>query len=130
MIFITIGLIVTVIALIFFGIMTINEYDNGWFAFGGLISTIAVIILAVLLPTFCYEARINKTLIKSHLENPSYYTYAQLAEHNELVTKLKAWQGTIFSFYNDTDLQTIDIDNISAKVDIENCQNIMKENIK
>lgn len=54
--------------------------------------------------------------MQSHLEYPVHYTYIQLAEHNEFVIKAKVWQGTIFSFYNDVDLQTIDIDNVSQKV--------------
>lgn len=82
---------------------------TGSIAFGLLVG---VIVLGV-------SAKQNKALMKAHLENPTYYTYSQIAEHNELVTKAKVFQGTIFSFYNDVDLQTIDIDNVSQKVIIE-----------
>jgi hypothetical protein len=74
----------------------------------------------VIVICFGIEAKTNKALMKAHLESPSNFTYSQLAEHNELVTKSKVWQGTIFSFYNDVDLQTIDIDNVSQKVRVSN----------
>ena len=113
----TIGLVVAIIATVLFAIMYI--YNEGLELLGAVISGSTAITLAVLLPYCCVEARINKALIQSHLENPTNYTYTQLAEHNELVTKLGVWQGTIFSFYNDVDLQTIDIDSVSQKVVVE-----------
>lgn len=83
---------------------------------GAFLSGICLITASVLLAGYGCDAKINKALMQSHLESPTNYTYVQLAEHNELVTKCKVWQGTIFSFYNDVDLQTIDIDNVSQKV--------------
>lgn len=83
---------------------------------GGLISLAVAITLAICTPVFWNEAKVNKALIQAHLENPTNYTYTQLAEHNEFVTKLGVWHGTIFSFYNDIDLKTIDIDSVSQKV--------------
>lgn len=117
MIFMTIGLVVAVIATVLFIIMYVN--NEGWEFIGAVMSGITAITLAFLLPYHCIGARINKALIQSHLENPTNYTYTQLAEHNELVTKLGVWQGTIFSFYNDTNLETIDIDSVSQKVVVE-----------
>ena len=117
MIFMTVGLVVAIIATVLFVIMYI--YNDGLEIFGAVISGVIAITLAVVLPNCYLEARINKALIQSHLENSTNYTYTQLAEHNELVTKLRVWQGTIFSFYNDVDLQTIDINSVSQKVVVE-----------
>ena len=117
MIFMTVGLVVAIIATVLFVIMYIH--DGGLEIFGAFISGVMAITLAVVLPTYCLNAKINKALIQSHLENPNNYTYTQLAEHTELATKLRVWQGTIFSFYNDVDLQTIDINSVSQKVVVE-----------
>ena len=68
---------------------------------------------------FKVDAKKDMAIMRSHIENPTYYTYSQLAEHNEHVAKLKFWQGTIFSFYNGEDLETIDIDSVSQKVVVE-----------
>jgi hypothetical protein len=87
--------------------------------FGGVASLVVAITLAICTPVFWNEAKVNKALIQAHLENPTNFTYTQLAEHNELVTKLGVWHGTIFSFYNDVDLKTIDIDSVSQKVLVE-----------
>lgn len=122
MVFMTIGLIVTaivtVLCIIMYAYASYGFTALGAFV-GAFVAGLSAIILAVLLPGFWSDARINKALIQSHLENPSNYTYTQLAEHNELVTKLRVWQGTIFSFYNDVDLKTIDIDSVSQKVIVE-----------
>lgn len=99
------------------------ECDSVGSMLGGLVSLIVAVTLAVCTPVFWNEAKINKALIQAHLENPTNYTYTQLAEHNELVTKLGVWHGTIFSFYNDVDLKTIDVDSISQKVVVENKEN-------
>ena len=117
MIFMTVGLVVAIIDTVLSVIMYIH--DGGLEIFEAFISGVIAITLAAVLLTCCLEVRINKALIQSHLENPNNYTYTQLAEHNELVTKLRVWQGTIFSFYNDVDLQTIDINSVSQKVVVE-----------
>lgn len=93
---------------------TVSSEDN-YFA-GAFVSIVIAIMLGVCTLCSWADAKENKALIKAHLENPTCYTYTQLAEHNELVTKHKVWQGTIFSFYNDVDLQAINIDNVSQKV--------------
>ena len=113
----TVGLVVAIIDTVLSVIMYIH--DGGLEIFEAFISGVIAITLAAVLLTHCLEARINKALIQSHLKNPNNYTYTQLAEHNELVTKLRVWQGTIFSFYNDVDLQTIDINSVSQKVVVE-----------
>lgn len=117
----TIGLVVAIIAAVVFGVMYVH--NMGCELLVAVPAGITAVILAVLLPLFCIEAKTNKALMQSHIENPTNYTYSQLAEHNELVTKLGVWHGTIFSFYNDVDLKTIDIDNISQKVIVENKEN-------
>ena len=108
MVFMIIALVVAVIAIVVFSIMFVHNDD-----FEFLVGIFAATVLAVFLLLNCIDAKTNKALMQAHLENPTSYTYSQLAEHNELVTKLRVWQGTIFSFYNDVDLKTIDIDNIS-----------------
>lgn len=118
MIFMTISVIIFVVAALLLGIYYVNTYAD-WAKIGAALSGCLVVVFIVLLSCFGVESKTNKALMQAHLEKPTIYTYSQLAEHNELVTKLKVWQGTIFSFYNDVDLQTIDIDNISQKVMIE-----------
>lgn len=118
MVFMTITLVVAIIATVVFGVMYVH--NDGYELIGAFAAAVLAISLAVILPVSCVEAKTNKALIQSHIENPTNYTYSQLAEHNELVTKLGVWHGTIFSFYNDVDLKTIDIDNMSQKVMVEN----------
>lgn len=84
-----------------------------------VINTPILVIFILLTTILGLNAKTQKALIQSHLENPANYTYSQLAEHNKFVTEKKVWQGTIFSFYNDIDLQTIDINSVSQKVLIE-----------
>ena len=121
MIFAIIALGVAIIAAVVFGVMYIH--NSGCELIGATVAGTAAILLAVYLPVRCIEAKTNKALMQAHLENPTNYTYSQFAEHNALVTKLRVWHGTIFSFYNDVDLKTIDIDNISHKVIVENKEN-------
>lgn len=113
MLFLIILLVVSIVATVL-GIYVDKEMTGG--AGGPGFSCITAFILLVCLICCSVDAKENKALMQAHLDNPTNYTYSQLAEHNELVTKAKVWQGTIFSFYNDTDLQTIDIDSISQKV--------------
>lgn len=94
---------------------SINAIDNEAFSCAAVTAFIAIGI-AVIAFVFGLDAKANKALINAHINNPTRYTYEQLASHNELVTKLSVWHGTIFSFYNDTNLQTIDIDNVSQKI--------------
>ena len=118
MVFSIIASIVAVIITVLLGFYAVKEYSDiaGLGAFGlGFTSLILIIFLLA----YCAEVRENKALIRSHLENPTNYTYSQLAKHNEFVDKAKVWQGTIFSFYNDVDLQSIDINSVSQKVIIE-----------
>ena len=119
--FMIIALVVAVIAAVVFGIMFVENY--GCEILVSVMAGFAAIVLAFLLPASCIKAKTNKALMQAHLENPTNYTYSQLAEHNELVAKLRVWHGTIFSFYNDVDLKTIDIDNISQKVMVEGKEN-------
>lgn len=118
MVFMIILLVVAIVATVLLGIYADKEISDGA-EFGAWISGITAFILVVCLVCLGIESKENKALIQAHLDNPANYTYSQLAEHNELITKRKVWQGTIFSFYNDTDLQVIDIDNISQKVIID-----------
>ena len=114
MVFMIILLVVAIVAAVL-DIYIDKEISDG----GAGFSVITAFILAVCLICLSIEAKENKALIQAHLDNPTSYTYSQLAEHNELVTKKKVWQGTIFSFYNATDLQVIDIANISQTVIID-----------
>lgn len=118
MVFMTIVVIIFTVLTVLFGLYAAKKYSDvaaftsattGCIAFGFLV---AVLIYGA-------EAKQNKALMQAHLEKPTNYIYSQFAEHNELVTKAKVWQGTIFSFYNDVDLQTIDIDSISQKVIVD-----------
>ena len=118
MVFMIILLVVTIVATVLLGIYAAKESSDGA-EFGAWSSGIIAFIIVVCIICLGIEAKENKALIQAHLDNPTNYTYSQLAEHNELVTKKKVWQGTIFSFYNDTDLQVIDIDNISQKVIVD-----------
>lgn len=122
MVFLIIFSVVATVATVLLGIYAEKGTSDGA-EVGAWVSGIAAFILVVLLICCGIEAKENKALIQAHLDNPTNYTYSQLAEHNELVTKRKVWQGTIFSFYNDTDLQTIDIDSISQKVIIDSQNN-------
>lgn len=119
-----IGIVMAVIAAV---LCVVWNYHECWFSYWAeCVSIISGIIAGMLMLVFIgfwVDAKTNKALMKAHLENPSNFTYSQLAEHNELVTKSKVWQGTIFSFYNDVELQTIDIDNISQKVTIDSKEN-------
>ena len=118
MVFMIILLVVAIVAAVLLGIYADKEISDGA-EFGAWCSGIIAFITVITLICVCIDAKTNKALMQSHLDNPANYTYSQLAEHNEFVTKAKVWQGTIFSFYNDTDLQVIDIDNISQKVIID-----------
>ena len=118
MVFMIIFSIVATVATVLLGIYAEKETSDGA-EFGAWCSGITAFILVVTLICVCIDAKTNKALMQSHLDNPANYTYSQLAEHNEFVTKAKVWQGTIFSFYNDTDLQVIDIDNVSQKVIVD-----------
>lgn len=115
MVFMIILLVVAIVATVLLGIYADKEISDGA-EFGAWVSGITAFILVVCLICLGIEAKENKALMQAHLDNPANYTYSQLAEHNELVTKRKVWQGTIFSFYNDADLQVIDIDSVSQKV--------------
>lgn len=118
MVFFIILSVVAIVATVLLGICANKEFSDvaalgaGEWGITALIAVACLVCLGI-------EAKENKALIQAHLDNPANYTYSQLAEHNELVTKRKVWQGTIFSFYNDTDLQVIDIDNVSQKVIID-----------
>lgn len=118
MVFFIILSVVAIVATVLLGIYADKEISDGA-EFGAWMSGITALCIVVCLICLGIEAKENKALIQAHLDNPANYTYSQLAEHNELVTKKKVWQGTIFSFYNDTDLQVIDIDNVSQKVIID-----------
>ncbi|MEE3413512.1 MAG: hypothetical protein VZQ58_06510 [Bacteroidales bacterium] len=111
-------LVVAIVATVLLGIYADKEISDGA-EFGAWCSGVIAFVIMVCLICVCIDAKENKALIQAHLDNPTNYTYSQLAEHNEFVTKNKVWQGTIFSFYNDTDLQVIDIDNVSQKVIID-----------
>lgn len=116
----TIGIVVAVIAAVFFGVWNYHKgWRLDWATSGSVISGFIAGMLMLIVICVGIDAKENKALMKAHLENPSNFTYSQLAEHNELVTKSKVWQGTIFSFYNDVELQTIDIDSVSQKVTID-----------
>ena len=118
MVFFIILLVVAIVATVLLAIYADKEISD-FAACGAWMSGITALIVVVCLVCIGIEAKENKALMQAHLDNPANYTYSQLAEHNELVTKRKVWQGTIFSFYNDTDLQVIDIDNVSQKVIID-----------
>lgn len=115
MVFFIILSVVAIVATVLLGIYA-KKGTSDDAEVGAWVSGITAFILVVCLVCLGIEAKENKALIQARLDNPTNYTYSQLAEHNEFVTKRKVWQGTIFSFYNDTDLQVIDIDNISQKV--------------
>lgn len=121
MTFFIIGIVVAVIAAVLCGVWLPKKdwcSDDGAILGAVTSGSIAIILIALVI-IFGIDAKTNKALMQSHLDNPTNYTYSQLAEHNEKVAKSRAWQGTIFSFYNDTDLQVIDIDNVSQKVIID-----------
>ena len=119
MVFLIIGIVVAVIAAV---LCCVWDYHNGWWSgasIGSAIFGVIAFMLMVIVIHAGLDAKAEKALMQAQLENPSNYTYSQLAEHNEKVAKYRVWQGTIFSFYNDVDLQTIDIDNVSQKVIID-----------
>ena len=112
MIFMVIFSFITIVLLV----LSIRlECDESYIA----LSTILCAVVIFLTIFFKVNAKKDMAIMRSHLENPTYYTYSQLAEHNEHVAELKFWQGTIFSFYNGEDLQAIDIDSVSNKVVVE-----------
>lgn len=118
MVFMVILAVVAFIASVLLGWYAEKECSD--FATGGcVLFGLTAVTFLVLLVIFSCDARVNKALMQNYIEKPSNYTYEQLAEHNKFVTKSKVWQGTIFSFYNDVDLQTIDIDSVSQKVIIK-----------
>ena len=120
MVFMIIEIVMAVIAVVLFGVVNYHKgWRLDWATLGSAISGAIACMLMLILICAGIDAKENKSLMKAHLENPSNFTYSQLAEHNEFVTKSKVWQGTIFSFYNDVELQTIDIDNVSQKVTID-----------
>lgn len=120
MVFLTIVIVVAVIAAVLCIVWNAHEdwCSEGAFI-GGIISGFIAFMLMVIVILVGVDAKTEKALMQAQLENPANYTYSQLAEHNEKVTKYRIWQGTIFSFYNDVDLQIIDIDNVSQKVIID-----------
>ena len=120
MVFLTIVIVVAVIAAVLCIVWNAHEdwCSEGAFI-GGIISGFIAFMLTVIVILVGVDAKTEKALMQAQLENPANYTYSQLAEHNEKVTKYRIWQGTIFSFYNDVDLQIIDIDNVSQKVIID-----------
>lgn len=122
MIFITILLVVAIVATVLLGFYACKTHSDNPIV-GSIVTGIVTFTMAITLINGCVKAKVDKALIQSQLENPSQYTYTQLAEHNEKVTKLRVWQGTIFSFYNDVDLSNIDIDSVSQKVIVENKEN-------
>lgn len=123
MIFMFILFVIFVITTVLLGVYYYKEYSYNALLLS-LMSGVAAVVLLICIIWFGVEAKQNKALIRAHLDNPSNYTYSQLAIHNELITKLRVWHGTIFSFYNDTELQIIDIDNISQKVIIDTVDQI------
>ena len=124
MVFLIIVIVVTVIASVLCAVWNSHKDWCSAGAFvGGGISGFMAFMLMVIAISARVDARAEKALMQSHLENPANYTYSQLAEHNEKVAKHRVWQGTIFSFYNDVDLQSIDIDNVSQKVIIDSKEN-------
>ena len=124
MVFLIIGIVVTLIAAVLCVVWNAHEdwCSEGAFV-GSAISGFIAFMLMVIVICVGVEAKTEKALMQAHLENPANYTYSQLAEHNEKVAKYRVWQGTIFSFYNDVDLQIIDIDSISQKVIIDSKEN-------
>lgn len=112
-------MIILLVVFIVATVLSLSQGDSESVLLAGIISGIIACALAISIPILAVDTKENKALMQAHLENPANYTYSQLAEHNELVTKAKVWQGTIFSFYNDVDLQTIDIDSVSQKVVID-----------
>ena len=117
MIFFIILLAVAIAATVLFGVSATKKYGDTkeCLSFFAWVTFIVAAALSIFLAAECSIAHTNKTKYQSHLENPTQYTYEQLAEHNEEVTKHRAWQGTIFSFYNGVDLSNVDIDNVSHK---------------
>lgn len=119
MVFSIIAIIVSVVIATLLLVYSLNEGSVLALMVSIVFGYSSVLIAGVMVTKYA-ESRAYKALIQSHLENPTYYTYSQLAEHNSFVAATKVWQGTIFSFYNDVDLESIDIDSISQKVIIEN----------
>ena len=117
MIFFIILLVVAIAATVLFGTLWDNDkLDDSTGEFLVAVFFFFFLAIAGALIGLGITAHTNKTKYQSHLENPTQYTYEQLAEHNEEVTEHRAWQGTIFSFYNGVDLSNVDIDNVSHKV--------------
>lgn len=118
MIFCIILLVVAIAATVLFGVSATKTYGDTkeCLSFFAWVMLIIAATLSIFLSFECSKSHVNKTKYQSHLENPTQYTYEQLAEHNEEVTGHRAWQGTIFSFYNGVDLSNVDIDNVSHKV--------------
>ena len=120
MVFLIIGIVVTLIASV---LCVVWNSHKDWCSDGALngsvISGCTAFMLMVIVICVGVGAKTEKALMQAHLENPANYTYSQLAEHNEKVARYRVWQGTIFSFYNDVDLQIIDIDSVSQKVIID-----------
>lgn len=126
MIFSIILSVVTIVAaVVFFVVFVVSAED--WAELLGIVCVVLAAIFVSLGLKFGLDAKKDKALIQAHLENPTNYTYSQLADHNEFVTKAKVWQGTIFSFYNDVDLQTIDIDSVGQKVIIKSNHSCKEE---
>lgn len=118
MVFGIIGSIVAVIATILFAFYYVKK-DSCDALVGAFVSGVISICAIGLLFGCLADAKQNKAFIQSIHDNPTNYTYSQIAEYNEFATKSRVWQGTIFSFYNDTDLHTINIDSVSQKVIVE-----------
>ena len=63
--------------------------------------------------TFCLLMVGRKANISSYYEakqHPEYFSNTQRIEDNEVIAKIKAYQGTIFSFYNDIDFEYFEIE--------------------
>lgn len=84
-----------------------TQFDcEGWMMIFGFLLLLATIVFSILMVS-------RKANISSYYEAkefPEYFSNAQRINDNEIIAKIKAYQGTIFSFYNGIDFEYFEIE--------------------
>lgn len=72
-----------------------------------------VVCLALIITWFFVGLGYRRNNIVSyneHKQNPQYFTNEDFKEDNKVISRIKAFQGTIFSFYNGVNFEYFDIE--------------------
>jgi len=109
---------ITLLTLLLIGFITAiivhnTKFDcEGWLMLTGIPLLIVVVVFSLLMIQ-------RNTNISSYYEakkHPEYFSNTERINDNSVIAKIKAHQGTIFSFYNDIDFEYFEIEDGSKVI--------------